>query len=132
MNTTSKKLFKYHLNKLTTFGIDVKKILAFRHLIRFLKERRNWLKQGGHITHNYVILDDYHEEAGVASGHYFHQDLLVASFIHKEKPRRHIDVASRIDGFMALLTRCHAYMQLSILGLEDMVTPLIQTDTLKD
>ena len=101
MNTTSKKLFKYHLNKLTTFGIDVKKLLAFRHLIRFLKERRNWLKQGGHITHNYVILDDYHEEAGVASGHYFHQDLLVASFIHKEKPRRHIDVASRIDGFIA-------------------------------
>ena len=44
------------------------------------------------------------EERGTpsgASGHYFHQDLLVARRIHKRNPRRHIDVGSRIDGFVA-------------------------------
>lgn len=34
-------------------------------------------------------------------GAYFHQDLLVAQRIHAANPRRHIDVGSRIDGFVA-------------------------------
>lgn len=34
-------------------------------------------------------------------GAYFHQDLLVAQRIHVANPRRHIDVGSRIDGFVA-------------------------------
>lgn len=36
-----------------------------------------------------------------ASGHYFHQDLLVANFIYKNQPFRHIDVGSRVDGFIS-------------------------------
>lgn len=42
-----------------------------------------------------------HNEAGVMSGHYFHQDLLVAKRIYNEKPVRHVDIGSRIDGFVA-------------------------------
>ena len=38
-----------------------------------------------------------------ARGHYFHQDLLVATFIQQAQPQRHIDVGSRIDGFVAHL-----------------------------
>lgn len=34
-------------------------------------------------------------------GAYFHQDLLVAQRIHEARPRRHVDVGSRIDGFVA-------------------------------
>jgi hypothetical protein len=56
---------------------------------------------GGKVTRKYMILKDYNEQAGSASGHYFHQDLLVASFIQKSSPERHIDVGSRIDGFVA-------------------------------
>ena len=37
----------------------------------------------------------------VAGGHYFHQDLLVARKIFERKPRRHADIGSRIDGFVA-------------------------------
>jgi SAM-dependent methyltransferase len=40
-------------------------------------------------------------ESGVASGHYFHQDLLVARRIFQRNPKRHVDVGSRIDGFVA-------------------------------
>jgi hypothetical protein len=47
------------------------------------------------------VLDDYYKQAGSATGHYFHQDLLVATFIHKANPTRHVDVGSSIEGFVA-------------------------------
>jgi len=34
-------------------------------------------------------------------GHYFHQDLLIAREIYKNNPVKHIDIGSRIDGFVA-------------------------------
>ena len=49
----------------------------------------------------YPILSDRYDSAGVATGHYFHQDLLVAKFIYENKPMRHVDIGSRIDGFVA-------------------------------
>ncbi len=45
--------------------------------------------------------NDFDDEGGVASGHYFHQDLFVARRIFENQPIRHIDVGSRIDGFVA-------------------------------
>ncbi|RYF91628.1 MAG: DUF268 domain-containing protein [Chitinophagaceae bacterium] len=35
------------------------------------------------------------------SGHYFHQDLYVARRIFEHNPKRHVDVGSRTDGFVA-------------------------------
>ncbi|MBC7588829.1 MAG: DUF268 domain-containing protein [Chitinophagaceae bacterium] len=35
------------------------------------------------------------------SGHYFHQDLLVAQQIFINQPQRHVDIGSRTDGFVA-------------------------------
>jgi len=50
---------------------------------------------------DYPCLDDFGDSAGVANGHYFHQDLYVAQCIYADKPERHLDVGSRIDGFVA-------------------------------
>jgi len=50
---------------------------------------------------NYYIFGERSSDAGEASGHYFHQDLLVAREIHQRNPSRHIDVGSRVDGFVA-------------------------------
>jgi hypothetical protein len=44
---------------------------------------------------------DRTQQAGAMRGAYFHQDLLVAQRIHDARPRRHVDVGSRIDGFVA-------------------------------
>jgi len=49
----------------------------------------------------YPCLDDRDTDSGAASGHYFHQDLLVAGRIFENKPERHVDIGSRIDGFVA-------------------------------
>jgi hypothetical protein len=44
---------------------------------------------------------DRAQAAGTMRGAYFHQDLLVAQRIFAANPRRHVDVGSRIDGFVA-------------------------------
>jgi SAM-dependent methyltransferase len=49
----------------------------------------------------YPCLEDRFKESGIASGHYFYQDLLVAHKIFKNKPIKHVDIGSRIDGFVA-------------------------------
>jgi len=73
----------------------------FRYLWKFYKDKKQWLDQGGKITRVFRILSDYSDSAGTVKGHYFHQDLLIARLIHDHNPKRHIDIASRIDGFVA-------------------------------
>tara|TARA_B100000242_G_scaffold285275_1_gene249544 strand:+ start:1061 stop:1738 length:678 start_codon:yes stop_codon:yes gene_type:complete len=66
-----------------------------------MQEKREWLRQGGEISENFIVLKDYDSPAGVTKGHYFHQDLLVAQMIYESKPERHLDISSRLDGFVA-------------------------------
>jgi SAM-dependent methyltransferase len=49
----------------------------------------------------YPILGERFSDAGTMSGHYFHQDFLIAQRIYENKPLKHVDVGSRIDGFVA-------------------------------
>jgi hypothetical protein len=53
------------------------------------------------ITPSFPCLGEKSEAAGGASGAYFHQDFLVARKIFERNPRHHIDVGSRVDGFVA-------------------------------
>lgn len=50
---------------------------------------------------SYFVDRDADEEAGQTSGHYFHQDLLVAREVFRRAPRRHVDVGSSIYGFVS-------------------------------
>lgn len=67
----------------------------------FIKQFRQFTKLGGTTHRIGPILFEKSDSAGSANGHYFHQDLLVAKLIHDDAPKRHIDVGSRIDGFVA-------------------------------
>lgn len=68
---------------------------------RFRKERLDFELLGGVVAKNYQILYEYDADAGVANGHYFHQDLEVASAIFEAKPSRHIDIGSSVYGFVS-------------------------------
>ncbi len=46
-------------------------------------------------------LQDWHEEGGATKTEYFWQDLLVARRIFEAKPEKHVDIGSRVDGFVA-------------------------------
>jgi SAM-dependent methyltransferase len=47
------------------------------------------------------ILKDKNDEGGTMKGHYFHQDLYVAGLINMTNPKKHLDIGSRTDGFVA-------------------------------
>jgi SAM-dependent methyltransferase len=49
----------------------------------------------------YPIFTDKYSNNGGAKGEYFHQDLLVARRIYENNPQKHIDVGSRVGGFVA-------------------------------
>lgn len=51
----------------------------------------------------YPSTGDRFLKAGDATGHYFHQDLWAARFIFQSGRKFHVDVGSRIDGFVAHL-----------------------------
>ncbi len=73
----------------------------------FLKDYYKIRKQAGQTEKDfpfgkiYPCLDERFQESGVASGHYFHQDLLVANKIFLHNPVKHVDIGSRVDGFVA-------------------------------
>jgi hypothetical protein len=69
------------------------------------------------IADPYPILSDRRAESGAARGHYFHQDLLVAQHIFRAQPRRHIDVGSRVDGFVAHVASFRSVQVLDIRAL---------------
>ena len=46
-------------------------------------------------------LHDRFDAAGAVKSEYFWQDLLVAQYIYKNNPAKHVDVGSRLDGFIA-------------------------------
>src|SRR5258708_1070006 len=87
--------------RLKDFGLDFRRMLAVRNAARYASQYHRFKRLGGVITGSVPILYDYQEQPVSATGQYFHQDLLIASFIHQHNPLRHIDIGSRIDGFVA-------------------------------
>lgn len=73
--------------------------------LRDLRElKRQMQKEGTRLFplgKRFPCLCDRHGQSGSAAGHYFHQDLLVARRIHANRPDIHVDVGSRVDGFVA-------------------------------
>lgn len=49
----------------------------------------------------YPYYEDSADTAGISRGAYFHQDLYIAQRIYLNNPVRHVDIGSRIDGFVA-------------------------------
>ena len=47
------------------------------------------------------LTTDWLHSAGKAKGHYFHQDVWAARKVFEVRPKQHIDIGSRIDGFVA-------------------------------
>lgn len=66
-------------------------------------------------------MDDKKADSGSASGHYFHQDLLVANRIYENKPQRHVDIGSRIDGFVAHVA---AFREIEVFDIRPLNTPV--------
>jgi hypothetical protein len=90
------------------FGFDPGRfVLAVRGLPSAIGDYRRLCRQNRRSPYRWDIrfclpcLHDRYEASGTATGHYFHQDLFVARRIYERRPVRHVDVGSRVDGFVA-------------------------------
>jgi SAM-dependent methyltransferase len=66
-----------------------------------------------------MMLGEYAAQASSGKGHYFHQDLLVAGFVNQCNPERHIDIGSRIDGFVAHIAAFRRIEVMDVRQLDD-------------
>lgn len=115
-------------NLLVLFGIDPLKAVqtirgmpAYRRDLRLLKNQERSSVRVFPFGPPRPCLGDRHAESGCARGHYFHQDLLVARRIHANKPSRHVDVGSRIDGLVAHIAAFRAVEVVDIRALPERI-----------
>jgi hypothetical protein len=101
-----RRLLRPFFNAAATAGFDIHRAVTLRQLPRFMRHVVQYRRRAdgrfpltlGNLE---PVLTDFGAEAGIARGHYFHQDLWAARRIFAERPRHHVDVGSRIDGFVA-------------------------------
>jgi hypothetical protein len=108
-------------------GFNAYQLATLRRVPQYLRELKEYARQAagtpfdvrtGPLT---PTLTDYDAPAGIARGHYFHQDLWAARRIFAARPAIHVDIGSRIDGFAAhVLT----FMPITIVDIRPMESPV--------
>jgi SAM-dependent methyltransferase len=113
---------------LVTFGIDPRKTLySVKGLPGYfwdfwqLKSQKSSIERVFHFGRLYPCLGERYAESGAAKGHYFHQDLLVARRIYANNPRTHVDVGSRVDGFVAHIA---SFRQIHVIDIRPLPTAI--------
>jgi hypothetical protein len=117
-------LIRHIANWFYAFGFDPRKFVpammgfpgTVRGYINLLVQNRS-RKTRWKIQFVLPCLQDKYLQSGIASGHYFHQDLLVARKIFERKPNVHVDVGSRIDGFVAHVA---SFRSIEVFDIRDM------------
>lgn len=97
-------------HELSKFGLDfIKFVTSIKPFLHFRKDFRKFkrLNARSSTAQQSVSwapqLGDISGGAGIAEGHYFWQDLIAARRIYNQNPSRHLDIGSRVDGFIAHL-----------------------------
>jgi hypothetical protein len=84
------------------FGIDIKRFIdSLRGIPGFISDWRSFRENySGRMDFKPCLYDRF-EEGGSTKDEYFWQDLLVARMVYAKNPKRHVDIGSRVDGFVA-------------------------------
>jgi len=73
------------------------------------------------IRDNFPCLRDKNTESGIFSGHYLQQDLYMARQVFEGKAEKHVDVGSRIDGFV---THVALFREIEVFDIRPMNLPI--------
>jgi len=86
----------------TQLGLDLRRLgRSLRGVVPYLVGAQRFRRQYSGPWQWQPCLQDWGEEGGSVNNEYFWQDLLVAQAIQRAQPRHHVDVGSRLDGFVA-------------------------------
>lgn len=84
------------------FGVDPRKALrSLLGLPRYIRDYYRFRSGYSGRIHLLPCLHDWYEEGGTTKDEYFWQDFLVARNIFEANPEKHVDIGSRVDGFVA-------------------------------
>ena len=79
----------------------IKGMPAFLNDYKNIKRQAAFSKEDFAFGKLYPCLQEENQQSGVLAEHYFYQDLHVARKIFQNEPEKHVDVGSRVDGFVA-------------------------------
>lgn len=100
--TARAALIKLHWLLASQFGFDPLRLMrSLRGLPAYFRDWQRFRPGYGGPLALMPCLHDRYEEGGTTKSEYFWQDLLVARWIHAARPMKHVDVGSRVDGFVA-------------------------------
>ena len=97
-----KKLIQIHWFLSSQLGIDLQRLIRFLgRLPSYIFDWRSFRMEFKGKMSIVPCVHDKYDEGGFTKSEYFWQDLMVARWINISRPDRHIDVGSRVDGFVA-------------------------------
>lgn len=106
----------------TQFGFDPQRLLcSLRGLPAFFSDWRQFRRGYRGPLVWMPCLHDRYEEGGTTKSEYFWQDLLVARWIHAARPEKHVDVGSRVDGFV---THVASFREIEVFDVRPITTDI--------
>lgn len=117
------------------FGLDVRRMVRSASGVpRFVADYINFRKKYSGRIRFFPCLYDWGEPSGSIGTEYFKQDLYFAQQIYKANPCRHVDIGSRMDGFVAHLASYRSVEVFDIRPIGDEIPGILfrQADVMKE
>lgn len=88
------------------FGILKRSLTSLQYVPSVIKDYLTYKRLSSptdpiHIKKFFIIAWEKHTQSADLNSFYFYQDLHVAQLVNKNNPSKHVDIWSRIDGFVA-------------------------------
>lgn len=97
-----KKVILRFINILFQFGFEpIKLYYSVLALPNYIFDYLKIKKKYNGMMDFYPCLSDKFSDAGSTKNEYFWQDLYLSKLIYKNKPKNHLDIGSRLDGFVS-------------------------------
>ena len=128
------KVYRSLVSRQRKFVLHTKAIISFLNDLRVFKTQVSKTEETEFpINGYYPFIFDKYKESGNFIQHYFEQDLLMAQRVFHNKPERHVDLGSRVDGFVTHVAAFRPIEVLDIRPIERNITNVIfrQADLMK-
>lgn len=104
------------------FGLDARKtVRGIMGLPRYVRDLILFRRDFEGPLRLKPCMHDWTDAAGATASEYFWQDLRVARLVFEHSPRRHLDVGSRLDGFVAHVA---SYREIEVVDVRPLRRPI--------